>query len=176
VFSPSGPKVKSRKGEENEQTDDTGGNQTRPAKLRQVCSNLGRGRLGCGRVRPMATAAEYSRRSRARRHDDEIVPWISTMRAAIQSTILDIPTRPMRVMLATATAAAASLLGINRRMAIINCLQSQSCIIEVTTDSQKNFMHNLRSLRLAVGDISRHTVAPVPIDSASAQFRLMLLQ
>jgi hypothetical protein len=38
------------------------------------------------------------------------------MRAAIQSTILDIPTRPMRVMLATATAAAASLLGINRRI------------------------------------------------------------
>jgi hypothetical protein len=64
------PKVKPRRGEENEQTNDTGRNRTPPAK--QACSNLGQGCIGWGRVRPMSPA-EHSRRSRARQRDDEIV-------------------------------------------------------------------------------------------------------
>jgi len=37
------------KSEENEQTNDTGGNQTRPAKHHEACSNLGRGGLAAGK-------------------------------------------------------------------------------------------------------------------------------
>ena len=66
------PKVKPRRGEENDQTNDTGRNRISPAKLREICSNLGAGHLGWGRARPVSTA-EHSRRSRARQGDDEIV-------------------------------------------------------------------------------------------------------
>src|SRR6476659_10684524 len=66
------PEVKPRRGKENEQTIDTGGNLTQPAKLHKISSNLGEGHLGWGRVRPMSPA-EHSRRSRARERDDDIV-------------------------------------------------------------------------------------------------------
>src|SRR6478736_4531658 len=60
------------RGDENEQTNDTSGNRSPPAKLREICSTLGEGHLGWDRVRPIASA-KRSRRSRARRHDNEIV-------------------------------------------------------------------------------------------------------
>src|SRR5215475_7276212 len=66
-------KRRRRRGEGNEQTDDTGGNRTPPAKLRPACCNLGQGRLSWCRVRPMVTAAENSRSYRARQRDDDIV-------------------------------------------------------------------------------------------------------
>src|SRR5215475_5107315 len=58
------PNVQPLRGEENEQTNDTGGNRTVSAKLHQTCFR--------GRVRPQGTL-EHSRSFRARKRDDEIV-------------------------------------------------------------------------------------------------------
>ena len=60
------PNVQPLRGEENEQTNDTGGNRTVPASLHQTCFR--------GTVRPQGTL-ERSRCSRVRKRDDEIVPF-----------------------------------------------------------------------------------------------------